>query len=301
MSEADGMMNNGAKTMIRIRWAALLLALMLALTASALAGARMPVKRGALTDDADVLSAQVASDIAQYAEMAQDETGVNIYVGIVHFLDGLDVQIYANRLFQQWNLGDEDILLLGAAGEDSFATALGDDVRDELGKSNAENLLYTSSSFGTLFQSQRYDAAMGSWFAALNALLNKQYHTNMELGSLFASAQADQTVQAAPQGGSDYASALWENVLGSIDEHAQNYQTYRENQEQQDGNGIGVGGWVVMAIIIMIIFGQSDPVRKARNSSRKHYKDYGRGCSPLGWILAMIGAGAIIDKFRARR
>ena len=280
------------------RCAALLLAFLLLLSASALAGVRMPESRGALTDDADVLGAQTAADITAYAEKAEDETDVHIHVVIVHFLDGLDVQTYANRLFQSWNLGDEDLLLLGAAGEDSFATVLGADVADELGKSNAENLLYTSSSFGTLFRNQQYDAALGSWFTALNSLLNKQYHQNIEMGSLFASAQ---TAPQAAQGKGDYASDLWENVLNGISQHTQRYEYDQENRAQSDDNGIGVGGWVIMAIIIMIIFGQSDPVRKARNSGRKHYRDYGCGCSPLGWILAMIGAGTLIDKFRGRR
>lgn len=291
-------MNNGVWRMKRFRWAALLVVLMVLVSASALAGARMPEKRGVVTDDADVLSAQTARDIAEYAEMAEDDTDVNISVAIVHFLDGVDAQTYANRLFAKWNLDDEDMLILGAAGEDSFAVAMGEEVAEKLGKRNAENLLYTSSSFGSLFQAQQYDSAFGSLFTSLNTLLNKQYHRDMDLGSLFADAQAPKPEAQNP---SDYASELWEKVLGSIDEHTQDVQDTRAYERRTEHNGIGVGGWVVIAIIIMIIFGQSDPVRKARNSGRRHYRDYGCGCSPLGWILAMIGAGAIIDKWRGRR
>lgn len=267
----------------------------------AMAAARMPECRGALTDDADVLSAQTAKDIAAYAEMAQDEADAHIYVAVVHFLDGLDAKTYAAELFQKWNLGDDDWLILGAAGEDSFAAAMGEDVQKKLGVSNAENLLYTSSAFGDQFKRQQYDAAFGSLFVALNTLLNKQYGTDMELGGLFKSAQAPSaTAQPASQSAGDYSSRLWEQVLGSIDEHTADYQQY-QTQRQDSDNGIGVGGWIILIILVMIIFGQSDPVRKARNASRPHYRDYGCGCSPLGWILSMIGAGAIIDRLRRRR
>ena len=42
----------------------LCLCLLLALTGPALASARLPVQRGAATDDADVLSAQTVSDFS---------------------------------------------------------------------------------------------------------------------------------------------------------------------------------------------------------------------------------------------
>ena len=268
--------------------------------------ARMPENRGALTDDADVLGAQTAKDIAEYAEEAEDETGVSLHVVIVHFLDGLDVQTYADRLFASWRLGEDDMLLLGAAGEDSFASVLGEDVREKLGQKNAENLMYTSSMFGELFKRQEYDAAFGRYFVALNTLLNKQYDENIKLGDLFSSAQAPaQSAQSAQQpshaqSAARYGSQLWQQVLGSIDENTADYQQYAQTRHNDD-NGIGVGGWMVMAIIIMIIFGQSDPVRKARSKGRTHYRDYGCGCSPLGWILTMIGVNAIIDRLRGRR
>ena len=69
----------------------------LLIPALALAGVRMPADRGTVTDDANVLSAQTASDIAEYARLLKDDTGINVRVAIVHFLDGLDAQTYAAR------------------------------------------------------------------------------------------------------------------------------------------------------------------------------------------------------------
>lgn len=287
--------------MKRFLCAALIVVLTLMSGTAALAAARMPEYRGVVTDDADVLSAEMVQDIQAYAEMAEDDTDVNIHVAIVHFLDGLDAKTYAEQLFEKWDLDHKDILLLGAAGEDSFATVLGEKVARQLGQTNADNLMYTSSSFGELFARQQYDAAFASWFTALNTLLNKQYDENMKLGKLFASAQvmpADDNGDA--QSISGLVSQLWTQTLDSIDGSTADYQQYHEERQHQD-NGIGVGGWIVLLIIIAIVFGQSDPVRKARNAGRSHYRDYGCGCSPLGWILTMIGFNAIIDSLRGGR
>ena len=111
-----------------------------------------------------------------YASRVEEETGVKLHVALVNFLDGMEVKTYARQLFQRWELGGDDLLLLGAAGEDSFAAVMGSNVEKKLGASNAENLLYTSSSFATLFQSQQYDAAFASFSEALNDLLERQYN-----------------------------------------------------------------------------------------------------------------------------
>lgn len=283
--------------MRKLLCAALAILLTLAAAMPALAGARMPEYRGVVMDDADVLSAQTVRDIEEYAERAEDDTNVQVHVAIVHFLDGLDAKTYAEQLFSLWRLEDDDLLIFGAAGEDSFATVLGRDVKEELGVKNADNLMYTSSRFSELFKAQQYDAAFAEWFTALNTLLNKQYNESISLKGLFATAQ---TEADSGRAGENSALSLWERTLNSIDDNTANYQQYQETRRQQD-NGIGVGGWIVLAIIVAIIFGQSDPVRRARRSGRSHYRDYGCGCSPLGWIFTMIGANAIIDALRGRR
>ena len=126
-----------------------LLAALAVLPASALP--RLPAHAGAVTDAADVLSAQTAADFSAYASEVEAETGLRLQVALVHFLDGLDARAYAEALFSAWELGDDDILLCGAAGEDAFAAAMGDGAADLLGRQSAENLMYTSSRFGTLF------------------------------------------------------------------------------------------------------------------------------------------------------
>ena len=127
-------MSEGAETVRLKNMLCLCLCLVMALAGPALASARLPVQRGAATDDADVLSAQTVSDFSSYAQQVEAETGLRLHVALVHFWDGLDAQAYADALFEAWNLGDMDILLCGAAGEDTFATAMGDGAADLLGR-----------------------------------------------------------------------------------------------------------------------------------------------------------------------
>lgn len=276
------------KNLIRI----LCLLMALALPACALAAARLPAMRGAVTDDADVLGQQTAADIAEYAQKVQNQTELSIHVAIVHFLDGLDAQTYANQLFEKWGLGDQDILLLGAAGEDCFATAMGKDAQKKLGKSNAENLMYTSSAFSSLFASQQYDAAFNAYFKAMNTLIGKQLGENIRLGKLFGS------VETTGQTHTDYGSQLWSEVMQSINDTSETHQEY-QIEYRQKSNGMTAGEWIVLAILIGIVFSQSTPARKGR--SNRDYKRYGCGCSPLGWLFSLFGINVLIDTLRGKR
>lgn len=275
------------KNVIRI----LCLCLAVMLPACALAAARMPAMRDVVTDDADVLGQQTAADIAEYAQKVQEKTDISIHVAIVHFLDGLDAQTYANQLFEKWALGDDDLLLLGAAGEDSFATALGKNVQKKLGKNNAENLMYTSSSFSGLFRGQQYDAAFNAYFKAMNTLIGKQLNQEIRLGKLFGSVDTAST-------DTDYGSQLWSEVMQNIYDTSESHQEYQMEYKQKS-NGMSAGEWIVLVILIGIVFSQSKPARKGRQN--RNYRQYGCGCSPLGWLLSLFGINVLIDSLRGRR
>ena len=290
-------MNKGVKMKKFVSIALCLL--MLAFAATAFASARMPENRGVVTDDANVLSAQTVTDIESYAEDLDDETDVRLHVVMVHFLDGMDVQGYADALFTLWDLSSDDLLIVGAAGEDSFAVAMGKEVRDKLGEKNASNLMFTSSDFSAKFRAQQYDAAFASYFVAFNTLVEKQYDETIKLGSRFQSAQASAAAPQATANPSGYGSQLWSDIMDSIRNRDDSYQSYQQTHKNED-NGIGVGGWVVLAIIIGIVFSQSDPARKQRRSGRD-YRSYGCGCSPLGWIFSIFGVNVLLNNLRHRR
>ncbi len=295
------------------KWICGILSLILVLcSTAALAAARMPQSRGVLTDDADVLSAAVSAAITEYAGDVENEVDVNLHVAIVHFFDGLDAQTFANRLFEKWELGKEDLLLVCAAGEDSFATALGSEVEKELGKQNVDNLLYTSSEFSAHVARQEYDLAFAKYFAAFNELINKRFDSSVTLPKTLASVGsynggAVQEYQSQPSGlgglwnqitsgvagereDTVYMPSLWTQTMQGVVDNSADYTHYTE---QDSSNGIGVGGWIILIILILIIFSQSHPVRKAKRSYRKS-----GGSKPLGWIGALIGLSVLSKLFR---
>ncbi len=259
----------------------------------ALSGARYPTLAGAVTDDANALSQTLVSDMAKFQSLAQADTGVVPYVVIVHFLDGLDAQTYANELFARWKLGDNDFLLLGAVGEDTYACAMGKGVK--FSELNAKNLL-ASSGFSQLFKSQHYDEAFGKYFVAFSDMLGKQYSVNLRLGQLFSAYQTG-TQATAPAATSKpnwtaFVSDMYGEFLDRFDTNAKDYEDYHQ-QRKEEGNGLSAGEWIILVIIIMIIVSQTDPVRKARKKGRS-----GCGCSPFGWIFGLLGLNALFGRKR---
>ena len=99
--------------------------------ASALAEPRYPEKTGDATDAALLLSAQTLSDWAQLAENVKDETDVRLYLATVDFLDGATLAEYGAGLRDKWDLGKKDLLLLMAAGEDTFGFFGGESVNEK--------------------------------------------------------------------------------------------------------------------------------------------------------------------------
>jgi len=263
----------------------LLAALLLLAPLSALGALRMPDRRGSVTDDADVLSAQTAADLAAYIERAADETGLELHVAIVHFLDGAEVQAYANTLFDLWELGSDDMLLLGAAGEDSFASVMGSDVQKALGATNAENLMYTSSEFGALFRAQQYDAAFAVYCSAFSALAEKQLGETIRMDGLFG-----QTAPSPAQQAQAFGSELWSDIMASISDSSAHYQDDYERREREE-NGLTAGGWIVLIILVMIMLRKNKYERRRRRERS--------GC--LGWIFGLFGINILIDLLRGRR
>ncbi|MBR6570968.1 MAG: TPM domain-containing protein [Clostridia bacterium] len=252
-----------------------ILVLMLMMTPLyAFAQARMPEIRGNINDSADVLSTQVAADLAEFSKQISKKADVDLYVATVHFLDGMDVQAYADALFARWELTEEDILLVCAAGEDSFAVSMGEDVQSMLGKTNVDNLFYITSEFATLFRSQQYDSAFAMYAFAFNNLVEKQTGNGVRMDKLFTEVVPD----AADEAG-DEAFELWNDVMDSINQSAYDYNDSYD-QSAREENGVTAGGWLVLIILIVIVTRQG---RKDRNGGKG-----GCGCLPFTLIMAVL-------------
>ena len=210
-----------------------------------------------------------------------DHADIDLHVATVHFLDGMEPQTYAEQLFRKWQLSEEDVLLLCAAGEDSFAVFMGDEAERVIGRSNAENLLYTSSEFGQLFRKQQYDAAIAAFCNGFNHLLEKQTGDSVRMNGLFG-----QQALSVPEKLDAYGGELWRDVMDAINETTSDYQEHHRREEREE-NGLTAGGWIVLIILILIMF--------RRNRFDRAHR-YGCGCSPLGWILGLLGLGFLFKK-----
>ena len=115
------------------------------------------------------------------------------------------------------------------------------------------------------------------------------------LGSLWQqiTANVQQNGQNSQNGqNGTYMPSLWYQTMQGVEDNSSHYTDYYESHDYGD-NGIGVGGWIILIIIVMIIFSQSHPVRKAKRSYRKS-----GGSKPLGWIGALIGLSVLSKLFR---
>lgn len=261
------------------KWLSILLCLLL--PAAACAAPRMPEMRGTINDTADVLSAQTLTDLNEFSKQVSQKADLDLHVAIVHFLDGMEAQNYAEQLFEKWELGGNDVLLVAAAGEDAFATVMGVIAETALGQSNADNLLYTSSDFGTLFRTQQYDAAVAAYCTAFNTLLEKETGSGIRMNGLFGQTEERQPV-------SQTTSELWNEVMEAITDSSERYQVRHEEQDREE-NGITAGGWIVLIILFVILFRQNKRNRFSRRRERN-------GC--LGWLFSLLGINLIFNLFK---
>ncbi len=266
-----------------LRAAAVLAAvLVLALPLVAQARTRYPDVSGTVTDAAGVLSESLVQDLTELPDRL-DDAGINgkLYVVAVDFLDGETAQDYAKALFTRANLGDEDVLLLGAAGEDAYAVTAGQSALRKLGAAKLNDLC-VSSGFASQFAGQQYDAAFAAYATAYAAYAGEKYGASVSVTGLFGQTAAAQTDE-----GSSW-SDVYHQVMDTLTQPAQTApvtQTARTEGVER----LTPLGWVVLVVLVMLIFGQNQTARKAR-------KAIGCGCSPLGYVLSMLGLGALIKR-----
>ena len=121
-----------------------------------------PAQRGAVNDDAAVLSTQTVSDVEKLNALAS----ANYIVVTRHFLGGKDVQSYCDGLFSAWGLGDKDLLLLLVIGEEKYACSMGSGI----GLSGEQlNSLFSSRLRQPFIMDRNYDAAVGEFLLSASS------------------------------------------------------------------------------------------------------------------------------------
>ena len=125
--------------------AALALLLALALALPALAAYPERPENQYVLDEAGVLSTATEQTIVQENQELFQETGAQIVVVAVDFLDGVEIDDYAYSLFNLWGIGSQErnngLLLLLAIGEDNYYAQAGYGVEDYFDGSRLQGML----------------------------------------------------------------------------------------------------------------------------------------------------------------
>ena len=210
-------------------------------------------------------------DWAQLADEVKDETGVRLYLATVDFLDGATLPEYGAGLRDKRDLGKKDLLLLMAAGEDTFGFFGGESVNEKLSVSAQEKLL--STAFQAKFLAQDYDGALASLGPALARELGKCYGETISTAGLFGQAQEVEQLTAQQW--------LERQVAQATAAPRQESLRDRVTQEDED-SGISFGKVVLTVFLLMVIFGGDRRRRRGCGCS-------GCGCAPFSSLLAGLG------------
>ena len=247
----------------------LLIAALLCLpVVSALAGPRYPEKQGAVTDAAAVLSASTVQDLRQLADRLEREDTLNLFVATVDFLDGWTLSDYAAGLREAWWLGDDDLLLLMAVGEDKFGLYGGEYVNRMLSTGAQQKLL--STHFEAPFLRQDYDGAVAALMPPLATEIGKVWNRSIDTAGLFGTVSAPSLTTE-------------EDWLVRPAEYAYNMEQHLERiAEEVTDSGFSFGKIALTVFFLLVIFGN--------NGKRKHRRDgCGCGCMPFSSLLAGLG------------
>ena len=130
------------RALIRLLGSTLLIVLMLALPLAAMASPRYPAKTDLpVSDNANIFPEQTVFDLNTFHDTLKNKTGVKLWVVTVHFLDGMNVSDFGREVFRQWNLGDDDLLLLASAGDEECITIAGPTLEKRFSQDSRQFLL----------------------------------------------------------------------------------------------------------------------------------------------------------------
>ena len=122
-----------------------------------------------VADYADVITADTEQYIIEKNADLEQLCGGQIVVAAVDFLDGMDIEDYAYKLFSDWEIGDADkkngVLLLLAIGEENYWCMQGRGLENKLTSGDIDDILWDYLEED--FAEGDYDAGVRSVFDAL--------------------------------------------------------------------------------------------------------------------------------------
>jgi uncharacterized membrane protein YgcG len=223
------------------------MALCLSLAAPALAGVQYPPSQGIVTD----LSADPTQDhtgkalqgdtvvyLEELSEKMKKESLGSIYVAVQDFIGGQDARDYANALFDAWELGSGDVLLLMVIGEETAALAVGEDAQKALPRQEQTNLL--ANHFQTAYKGFQYDRAVKELSVQVADTLAKANGKTVSFSGLNSAASTVQT----PSAPSTNQGFHW--TFSSQSDEEENVSSRRSSFNWK--------GWLIWGVVIYLLF-----------------------------------------------
>ena len=209
-----------------------------------------PRPNGTVSDLAGVLGEKTIQDLETLNQRLQTAAGGSLFVLTRHFLGGADVQQYADKVFEVWDLNDFDALLLLVIGEESFALTLGGAVKNVM-PAEARNTLL--GAFRNTYLARDYDKALADLAVNAGQSIAKAFGDTLETAGLFGIAAIQSTPQ--PKTAEDY----WYGMFARDDYDARKNddETYWEdwqNQWQYEESSINWRSVIIWALVIYFLF-----------------------------------------------
>lgn len=218
------------------------LALLLSLCLPAAAAPRYPAMNGMYTDAAGVLSSATLSDLRELQKKLDQEDALRLHIVTVDFLDGQDADAYVRELFTRWDLGNEDVLLLLAVGEDRYALHSGRDVQRRLPAAVTGKLL--SAHLKTPFLAQEYDTAVQRFCLSLTTEVNKAYDADISCAGLFGQEEEGTLFD-------DWAGRLYSGVTQAVRGDNDSILTSEDRE-----TGFSLIKVILIVGLLMLVFGR---------------------------------------------
>ncbi len=232
---------------------ALMIMLIIALSLTSASAVVYPEKRGAVNDDAAVLSESTARDV----ELLNERSKVHFTVVTRHFLGGAEAQSYCSDLFAAWNLSDQDVLLLLVIGEEKYAAAMGGEVANKLISGEQLNSLFSSKLRQPFIQERDYDKAVGEFLLAAGAQAARAQGTSLNTAGLFGTSEVSGTSQQSSSSGNSWynfgswTGNLWNGFFSSEDLNDPDTTSYSFDYDHD--SGFSPGKLILIVAVLFII------------------------------------------------
>jgi len=224
-----------------------------------------PVQRSYVNDDATVLSAETVQDIDKINERL---LSAELTVATRHFLGGADVQEYCKGLFDYWQLGSEDVLVLLVIGEERYAVFMGEQISAYVSAEQLSSL--TGTYLRPAFIAQRdYDGAVGDFLLALSSHIVRASGEALDTGGLFG------TEETAPDAIFDnWNGNWWEGFFAENSYSEEGAYHWSGDVYDHEGRAEDFGSLLVLIVVLLVL------IHRRRKSNKG-------GLGWFGWLIAI--------------